>query len=68
MRLGDSTKDYHTRQSIFSRKVFVKSKTKKIKRKTYKPVPPNFGSCRMLEATNFFHSRLHPCQYLLFFI
>ena len=44
-----------------------KIKKKQIKRKTYKPVPPNVGLCRMLGETIFFHSRLHHCQYFLFF-
>ena len=58
----------HSRQSIFSWIVFVNNKAKRAKRKTYKPVPLNVGSCRILKVTNFFHSRLHSCQYLSFFI
>ena len=52
----------------FSWIVFVKNKTKRIKRKIYKPVAPNFRPCRMLGAASFFHLRLLPSQYSLFFL
>ena len=68
MNLGHHTRDLYTQQSIFSWILFVENKTKRTKRKIYKPVPPNVGPCRMLGAAHFFHSRLHPCQYLVFFI
>ena len=60
MHLGHHIRDAHTRQSTFSLIDFVKNKTKRTKRKIYKPVPPNVRSCRLLGATSFFHLRLRP--------
>ena len=54
MHLGHHIRDAHTRQSTFSSIDFVKNKTKKTKRKIYKPVPPNVRPCRMLGAASFF--------------
>ena len=70
MQLGHHSKDRHTWQSIFSWIVFVKNKTKRIRRKLDKPVSPNVGPYRILGATSFFNffPLLHSSQYLLFFI
>ena len=68
MHLGQHIRDAHTRQSTFSSIDFVKNITKRTKRKIYKHVPPNDRPCRMLGAPSFFHLRLHPSQYLMFFI
>ena len=69
MHLGHHIKDAHTRQSTFSSIEFVKNKTKRIKRKIYKPVLTTIiRPCRMLGATSFFHLRLRSSQYLLFFL
>ena len=65
MHLGHHIRDAHTRQSIFLAIDFIKNKTKRTKREIYKPVPPNVRPCRML---SFFHLRLRPSQYLMFFI
>ena len=68
MHLGHHIRDAHTRQSTFSSIDFVKNKTKRTKREIYKPVPPNVRPCQMLGAASFFHLRLLPGQYLMFFI
>ena len=68
MYLGHHIRDAHTRQSTFSSIDFVKNKTKRTEREIYKPVPPNVRTCRMLGAASFFHLRLRPSQYLMFFI
>ena len=68
MHLGHHIRNAHTWQSTFSSIDFVKNKTKGIKRKIYKPVPPNSRPCRMLGGASFFHLRLRPSQYLMFFI
>ena len=68
MHLGHHIKNAHTWQSTFSLIDFVKNKAKRTKREIYKPVPPNVRLCRMLGAASFFNLRLHPSQYLMFFI
>ena len=68
MHLGHHIRDAHTRKSTFSSVDFVKNKTNRTKRKIYKPVPPNVRPCQMLGAASFFHLRLRPGQYLMFFI
>ena len=68
MHLGHHIRDTHIRQSTFSSIDFVKNKTKRAKRKIYKPAPPNVRPCRMFGAASFSHSRLRPSQYLMFFI
>ena len=68
MHLGHHIRDAHTRQSTFSSIEFVKNKSKRTKGEIYKPVPPNVRPCRMLGAASFFHLRLRPSQYLMFFI
>ena len=68
MHLGHHIGDAHTRQSTFPSIDFVKKKTKRTKRKIYKPVSPNVRPCRMLGAASFFHLRLRNSQYLMFFI
>ena len=68
MHLGHHIRDALTRQSTFSSIDFVKNKSKRTKRKIYKPVPPNVRPCRMLGATSFFHLRLRPSQNFMFFI
>ena len=68
MHLGHHIRDALTRQSTFLSIDFVKNKTKRTKRKIYKPVPPNVRPCQMLGAASFFHLRFRPSQYLMFFI
>ena len=68
MHLGHHVRDTHTRQFTFSSVDFVKNKTKRIKRKIYKSVPPNVRPCRMLGAASLFHLRHRPSQHLMFFI
>ena len=52
MHLGHHIRDAHTRQSTFSSKDFVKNKTKRTKRKFYKPVP------RMLDLAECWEPRV----------
>ena len=55
MHLSQHTRDPHTRQFIFSWIVFVKNKTKWIKRKLDEPVSPNSRPCQISGATSFSH-------------